>query len=152
MEENLPTGLHDRIRKNVMEHEVAEARAAERKRFLVETMRVHKRLALNNRVPAVVASVQSRKFRRDANVVLVDRVGPREGKVAYTFEFVADPQQDAMHPKSAEAPSQVSGKGEDQRFKLEAPRRAGLTIAEAKAGLSVYYGVPLEDVKITIMG
>jgi hypothetical protein len=40
---------------------------------------------------------------------------------------------------------------EDERPAVS-PVKKGLTIAQAKAGLSAYYGVPPEDVAITIKG
>lgn len=77
--------LADRIRKHVIEEIIIPARKAGNRHVVVDSGDVHEAMGLQNRMPAVCGALDAAKFEEEANVVVIERSGPRQSS---TVEWV----------------------------------------------------------------
>lgn len=85
--------ISDLIREHAEEEYLRPARRRGSSRFDINVGRVHKALALHNRVPAVCQALRSKKFLDANGLKLVSHTGPQSGQsttVTYTYEFAGE--------------------------------------------------------------
>ena len=78
--------LADRIRQHALERHIEPARASGQTAMAVRAGDVHGEMELQDRVPAVISALQSKKFLELARVVLEGQSGPAESSTT-TFVF-----------------------------------------------------------------
>lgn len=79
-------GQADLIRRFVLDHYVAPAKAQGQSEITVRAGDIHRRMGLSNAMPAVCSAIGGRKFSELAHVSLRDRTGPENGANVY-FSF-----------------------------------------------------------------
>lgn len=85
-ESTMATGLSDEVRAHVLEQVIEPARRRGERAVTVRAGDVHREMGLSNRVAAVCAALDARKFRESADLELVGRTGPKQGASAvWTF-------------------------------------------------------------------
>ena len=121
---SMATGLSDEIRAHVLAHAIEPARRRGERAVTVRAGEVHREMGLANRVPAVCAALDARKFRELAGLELVGRTGPKQGASAVWTFGLAPGGDHPPHASSSDA---------------HAPRRIGpltaVLIAASLAGL-----------------
>lgn len=92
--------ISDSVRQHANEAYIRPARRQGEKSVSINVGKVHKAVALRNRVPLVCQALESAKFLEASGLKLVSKTGPRSGQsttVTYTYEFV-----DNVQPSSSE--------------------------------------------------
>ena len=103
----------DLVRQHAAEQYLAAARRRGDKTFSINVGKVHKDLALQNRVPLVCAALGSRKFLTEHGLRIVSKKGPPSGQsttVTFTYEIVALQSQ---KPSADEAWQSLRGIAKD---------------------------------------
>lgn len=88
----------DLVRQHASEQYLAAAHRRGDKIVSINVGKVHKALALNNRVPLVCAALGSKKFLTEHGLRILSKTGPPSGQsttVTFTYEIVEDTEKPA---------------------------------------------------------
>src|SRR5271168_4626872 len=88
----------DLVRQHAAEEYLAAARRRGDKTVTINVGKVHRALALNNRVPLVCAALGSTKFLTENHLRLISKTGPPSGQsttVTFIYEFDEDSEKPA---------------------------------------------------------
>lgn len=83
--------VSDSVRQHAQDTYVQPARHRGERTVVINVGKVHKAVALHNRVPLVCQALESEKFLRSNKLKIVSKTGPPSGQsttVTYTYEFV----------------------------------------------------------------
>jgi hypothetical protein len=93
----------DLVRQHAREEYLAAARRRGDKTVEINVGKVHRALALNNRVPLVCAALGSKKFLTENHLQLISKTGPPSGQsttVTFTYEIVNSESQEHSAEKA----------------------------------------------------
>jgi len=88
----------DAVREHACDVYVGPARQRGLKKFQINVGQVHRRLALENRIPLVCQALKSAKFLGANSLRLISETGPPSGQsttVTYTYEFIDGDKSDS---------------------------------------------------------
>src|ERR1019366_8496445 len=103
----------DLVRQHASEEYLAAARRRGDKTVSINVGKVHKALALNNRVPLVCAALGSKKFLTEHGLRILSKTGPPSGQsttVTFTYEIV---KPESQKPTADEAWQSLRGIAKD---------------------------------------
>jgi hypothetical protein len=103
----------DLVRQHASEEYLAAARRRGDKTVSINVGKVHKALALNNRVPLVCAALGSKKFLTEHGLRILSKTGPPSGQsttVTFTYEIV---KSESQKPSAEEAWQSLRGIAKD---------------------------------------
>ncbi len=91
MNKALSGSVSDLVREHAQNTYVSAARRCQEGTFSINVGKVHRAVALRNRVPLVCQALESEKFLQANSLRLISKTGPPSGQsttVTYTYEFV----------------------------------------------------------------